>query len=146
MADEVRFSPYSFGAKADEDMVNASAVITAHIGIPSGGMFWCHQAVERYLKYCLGQTKPTFKLGCRHELLSLACEIGFSTSREERVLLAKLTRAYYEHDPGDPDETPQAPLTWEDAESALAFAQKVQKWTYAMHERIKDRLKDSKTA
>ena len=132
MAEVVSFSPNSYGAKAEEDLVNASAVIPTRIGTPRGGIFWCEQAIEKYFKHIVSQNGDQEGLALRHKLLPLAKQAGYQPTDNERYLLTELGRMYYERYPADAgEEIPEDPA-WEDADKAYSLALKIQRWVYSV--------------
>lgn len=143
MAEKINFNVNSYGAKAEEDMLNASAMLTHRLGTPRGCIFWCEQAIEKYFKHLLVQDGDSENLANRHKLLPLANKTGFKASTEERYLLGELSRMYYERYPSDDiEEIPEDP-TWDDANTAYTFALRVQKWTYGI---ISQRQRNSRSS
>lgn len=139
---KVKFNVNSYGAKAEEDMVNASAMLSQRLGTPRGCIFWCEQAIEKYFKHILAQTEDSENLVMRHKLLPLATKAGFSVSSADRYLLNELGRMYYERYPIDKgEEIPEDP-TWEDVELAYNLALRVQDWTYSV---VAKRCENTKT-
>lgn len=139
------FNMNSYGAKAEEDMVNARAVIPSTIGTPRAGIFWCEQAIEKYFKHIIAtkHDRSAEVLIGQHRLLTLCRDAGFSCSEGERLWLRELTSMYYERYPvinGEPE--PKNP-DWDDARTVLTLAEKVRTWAVSVVRRRESGLKKS---
>lgn len=129
------FGPNTYGAKAEEDMVNAIAVINGKVGTPRGGIYWCEQAIEKFFKQVLAQRVDSSNLLNRHKLLPLATEAGFSCSSQDRYLLRELAVMYYERYPvAEGEDLPEDP-TWDEAKEVLDLAVRVQSWAHLLAKR-----------
>ena len=126
----VIFNANTYGAKAEEDMVNARVVIAGRHGTPRAGIFWCEQAIEKYFKHqiAIARKGDASSLINQHKLLPLAHDAGFTCSSSERSILRELGTMYYERYPQAGDEVAVEDPTWDEAGEALVLAEKVRAW------------------
>lgn len=141
----VIFNANTYGSKAEEDMVNARAVISGRYGTPRAGIFWCEQAIEKYFKHQIAAArKGDFSsLINQHKLLPLARESGYACSQSDRGLLRELSSMYYERYPQAGDEPAPEDPTWEEASSALELAEKVRTWAVHLAHMRAAKLRES---
>ncbi len=137
------FNLNTYGAKAEEDLFNAHAVITGQCGTPRAGIFWCEQAIEKYFKHIIAMKRDdASELVRQHKLLPLAKEAGYVSSDRERVLLRELGSMYYECYPQAGDESIPVEPEWEDTNEALNLAKKVREWTVQLSRKRESKLRD----
>lgn len=142
MAEKSIFGLNSYGAKAEEDVLNATVTFKNRIGTPLACIFWCEQAIEKYFKHLLTRSVDSKTLVTQHKLLSLAHKAGFNYDNNERTILSELARMYYERYPVDEGEVVPEPPTWEDVEQAYLLVMKVRKWTHTRVSREAKNVKD----